>query len=189
MGLVGQPKGEPFEVFQFKTMEQSFRNAWTDNADILSLLYTGTPALKTDFTRTGKRSIAGAINDGKHSMIRYYINNFTDGYNNDCLDLSQSHITAKQKLNTRRFISPLKMAFVGLVGTLILTQFFLNSTFPYPDVASEGGAAAADGDLMSGEWRVWTLHTLISAGVFLVGMLGIQHNGRAFVDDASRLNL
>lgn len=81
------------------------------------------------------------------------------------------------------------MAFVGLVGTLILTQFFLNSTFPYPEVASEGGAAAADGDLMSGEWRVWTLHTLISAGVFLVGMLGIQHNGRAFVDDASRLNL
>ena len=30
----------------------------------------------------------GAVNDGKHSMIRYYINNFTDGFNNDCLDLS-----------------------------------------------------------------------------------------------------
>ena len=89
MGVSGAPEGKPFEEFKYKTLEQSFRNAWTDNADRLSLLYTGTPALKTDFTRTGKRSTAGALNDGKHSMIRYYINNFTDGYNNDCLDLSQ----------------------------------------------------------------------------------------------------
>ena len=76
-------------------MEQEFRNAWTDNADILSLLYTGTPALKTDFTRTGKRTKMGAAMDGKNSLTRYYINNFTDGYNNDCLDLSQGYITAQ----------------------------------------------------------------------------------------------
>ena len=88
MQLIPVPQGRPFEPFQFKTMEQAFRNAWTDNADILSLLYTGTPALKTDFTRTGKRSTAGAIQDGRNSVTRYYINNFTDGYNCDCLDLS-----------------------------------------------------------------------------------------------------
>jgi len=95
MGVVGQPKGTPFEAFTFKNLEQCFRNAWTDNADILSLLYTGTPALKTDFTRTGKRSNMGAIKDGQNSIVRYYINNFTDGFNNDCLDLSQGQITAK----------------------------------------------------------------------------------------------
>jgi len=37
--------------------------------------------------------------------------------------------------------------------------------------------------------KVKILHTLIYMGVFLVGILGIQHNGKNFVDDASRLNL
>lgn len=133
MGLVGQPRGLPFEEFTFKNLEQAFRNAWTDNADILSLLYTGTPALKTDFTRTGKRSMAGAINDGKNSMTRYYINNFTDGFNNDCLDLSQGYITPQQKLNSRSFISPMKLALFTLVGSLLLSKFFLKEVFPYPD--------------------------------------------------------
>ena len=59
----------------------------------MSMLYTGTPALKTDFTRTGKRSYMGAFNDGKNSMTRYFINNFQDGYNVDCLDLSQGNLT------------------------------------------------------------------------------------------------
>jgi len=32
-------------------MEEIFRKNWTFNADAISLLYTGTGALKTDFTR------------------------------------------------------------------------------------------------------------------------------------------
>ena len=57
VGLSGKPKeGSPFEKFSTNEMETAFRNAWTDNADALSILYTGTPALKTDFTRTGKRT-------------------------------------------------------------------------------------------------------------------------------------
>lgn len=47
----------------------------------MSSLYSGTGALKTDFTRTGKRTILGALNDGRNSLQRYYINNFKDGYN------------------------------------------------------------------------------------------------------------
>jgi hypothetical protein len=82
-----KPDGSPFEKFDDAT-EKAFRDTWTDNADFISILYTGTPALKTDFTRTGKRSKAGEINDGKNSLTRYYINNFTDGYNHDCLDLA-----------------------------------------------------------------------------------------------------
>jgi hypothetical protein len=69
-------------------LEAVFRNIWSDNADVVSILYTGTPALKTDFTRTGKRTYKGAINDGLNSITRYYINNFCDGYNHDCLDIS-----------------------------------------------------------------------------------------------------
>jgi len=69
-------------------LEESFRHGWTNNADVLSYLYTGTPALKTDFTRTGKRTHQGALNDGINAVTRYYINNFTDGYYHDCLDIA-----------------------------------------------------------------------------------------------------
>jgi len=60
---------------------------WANNADVMSILYAGTPALKTDFTRTGKRSFYGALKDGKNSVHRYIVNNFYDGYNQDSLDL------------------------------------------------------------------------------------------------------
>ncbi len=67
MGIAGQPLGEPFEKFN-ELLEEAFRESWTNNADRISILYTGTPALKTDFTRTGKRTFKGAINDGINAV-------------------------------------------------------------------------------------------------------------------------
>lgn len=67
MGIQGEPKGDPFEKFALP-LEEVFREAWTENADKISILYTGTPALKTDFTRTGKRTMKGAINDGINAI-------------------------------------------------------------------------------------------------------------------------
>ncbi len=67
MGIAGQPLGQPFEKFA-DNLEEAFREAWTNNADRISILYTGTPALKTDFTRTGKRTFKGAINDGVNAI-------------------------------------------------------------------------------------------------------------------------
>lgn len=63
----GEPKGDPFEMF-FPALEESFREAWTNNANVISTLYTGTPALKTDFTRTGKRTSKGALDDGINAV-------------------------------------------------------------------------------------------------------------------------
>ena len=60
---------------------------WADHADIISLQYSGTGALKTDFTRTGKRTPLGAVRDGIHSLTRYFKNNFTDGFRQDAIDL------------------------------------------------------------------------------------------------------
>lgn len=37
-------------------------------------------ALKTDFTRTGQRTKLGALEDGRRSAIRYFKNNFADGF-------------------------------------------------------------------------------------------------------------
>lgn len=57
-----------------------YKNVWADNADLVSIQYSGTGALKTDFTRTGKRTMVGAMWDGVNAMVRYYKNNFRDGY-------------------------------------------------------------------------------------------------------------
>jgi hypothetical protein len=75
----------------------------------MSVLYTGTKALKTDFTRTGKRTFKGAIDDGVNSLQRYYINNFCDGYNHDCYDVALGKLTPSAKLSKKGFFTPLKM--------------------------------------------------------------------------------
>lgn len=67
--------------------EHLFRNVWADNADVVSRSYSGTGALKTDFTRTGKRTRAGALQDLSNSITRYIRNNFMDGPRQDGFDL------------------------------------------------------------------------------------------------------
>lgn len=52
---------------------------WADHADTISKAYSGTGALKTDFTRTGQRTKQGAAQDGVNSVMRYVKNNFFDG--------------------------------------------------------------------------------------------------------------
>ena len=71
----------------FAEFETVFRNLWADNANTVSLSYSGTGALKTDFTRTGKRSKEGALQDGINSAVRYIRNNYLDGPRQDAYDL------------------------------------------------------------------------------------------------------
>ena len=68
--MVGLPILDLFIIFPL---------AWADNGDAVSRQYAGTGALKSDFTRTGKRSQKGVMKDGFNSLSRYYINNFKDG--------------------------------------------------------------------------------------------------------------
>merc|ERR1712025_765811 len=75
------------KVSQQTQFEGLFKNVWADHADMISIQYTGTGALKTDFTRTGKRTKLGLLEDGRRSLIRYYKNNFADGFRQDSLDL------------------------------------------------------------------------------------------------------
>jgi len=60
--------------------EPLFKSVWADNADVISIQYSGTGALKTDYTRTGKRTKWGLVRDGINSLTRFYKNNFTDGF-------------------------------------------------------------------------------------------------------------
>ena len=54
-------------------------SVWADHADSISIAYSGTGALKTDFTRTGKRTLVGNLVDGYNSVTRYIKNNYYDG--------------------------------------------------------------------------------------------------------------
>lgn len=76
-------------------MEFLFKGVWADNADLISLQYSGTGALKTDFTRTGKRTKQGLMQDGMNSLTRYFKNNFNDGFRQDAIDLFLGNYVVK----------------------------------------------------------------------------------------------
>lgn len=73
-----------------------FRNLWADNADTVSNSYSGTGAMKTDVTRTGKRTKLGALQDGRIGLTRYFRNNFLDGPRQDSFDLFLGEYQAAQ---------------------------------------------------------------------------------------------
>lgn len=64
-----------------------FNGIWTNNGDSISRAYSGTGALKSGFTKTGKRTIDGALKDLVNSIVRYFKNNFRDGSRQDAYDL------------------------------------------------------------------------------------------------------
>ncbi|KAG0235499.1 inositol polyphosphate 5-phosphatase [Actinomortierella wolfii] len=59
---------------------------WAQNGDSLSKIYTGTGALKSEVTRSGKMSFASMIGDATKSINRFYINNFQDKDRQDVID-------------------------------------------------------------------------------------------------------
>ncbi|RQX67155.1 putative SAC1 phosphoinositide phosphatase [Toxoplasma gondii CAST] len=129
--------------------DQLFRDLWTDNADALSLLYSGTPALKTDFTRTGVRSRWGALSDARNSFIRYFLNNFFDGYKHDCITFfyqAASFSASSSLFSNLRDASPPRPLGAGLrraAKELLLLSFSLFCLAPGPSLALLSGVHAA----------------------------------------------
>jgi hypothetical protein len=76
-----QDMGDPAEF------QRQFRRLWADHADAMAFYYAGSAALKTDFTRTGRRSLHGTLKDGWSAARRYVINNGYDGHRQDAVDV------------------------------------------------------------------------------------------------------
>ena len=128
--------------------------------------------MKTDFTRTGKRTYQGAINDGVNALTRYYINNFTDGYYHDCLDIATLKLLPSSYLKPRSFVTPIKVCFLGLLMAVYILQTLLAGFLqPVDDVYS---------------YKQCFVHYLSLYGCFFAGLFMILKNGRRFIDDASR---
>lgn len=58
----------------------TFMSIWADHADQMSYRYTNTTALKTDYTRKGKRELKGLISDGVISLKRAVVSIKTNNY-------------------------------------------------------------------------------------------------------------
>ena len=89
------------DILKKESFQPVFKNVWADHADMISVQYSGTGALKTDFTRTGKRTRYGALQDGWNSAIRYYLNNFQDGDRTDALRYFVGEVGGEELLRAR----------------------------------------------------------------------------------------
>jgi hypothetical protein len=114
--------GADDKITDFDEFESTFKNVWADNADMIAHQYTGTGALKTDFTRTGKRTRYGLLMDGVNSMIRYYKNNFSDGFRQDGIDLILGNYVVEPSDNVKIFEKPNSWKFTVL-PTIMLIGF------------------------------------------------------------------
>ncbi|XP_065827601.1 phosphatidylinositol-3-phosphatase SAC1-like [Oscarella lobularis] len=110
--------GEPLE--SHKDFDFTFKNIWADNGDSIAMQYTGTGALKSDFTRTGKRSIAGALQDGYKSSVRYLFNNFRDGFRQDSMDLFLGNYTVDVLEGNQRRLTKRQGWHLAVLPTIFL---------------------------------------------------------------------
>ncbi|XP_053618131.1 phosphatidylinositol-3-phosphatase SAC1 [Plodia interpunctella] len=116
-------------------LDSLFNNVWADHADMISTQYSGTGALKTDYTRTGKRTYRGVIQDGINSLTRYYKNNFSDGFRQDSIDLFLGkYVVADGEDSTAR--CPLRQAkdwkYIAFPSVLLvaMSMFCASATLP-----------------------------------------------------------
>ncbi|SCN61357.1 inositol-polyphosphate 5-phosphatase, putative [Plasmodium chabaudi adami] len=84
---IDQKNNFPFYFFKNKYHEMLYRKNWINNANAISIIYSGSGALKNDITQNGKRTICGLFQDLCNAISRYINNNFRDGYNNDCINI------------------------------------------------------------------------------------------------------
>ncbi|KAI9255295.1 SacI homology domain-containing protein [Sporodiniella umbellata] len=141
-----------------------FKNMWADNADALSISYSGTKALKTDFTRTGTRNYGGVFNDLCNSIVRYFKNNYRDGSRQDGIDLVLGFYRVKLDAPPRKnggFIIYTPVYFV-----LAFLTFLVLLCNPQ----------------MIGSTLIWIFLLSLSLAVILYCGSFIQHRGGEFVD-------
>jgi hypothetical protein len=98
-----------------------FRGIWADNADVISVQYAGTRALKTDFTRTGKRTIKGSLTDGANALKRYYVNTVVDGTRQDAYDAVTQSVPCEKVTRGNGFLFILVMILFILVLFCVTT--------------------------------------------------------------------
>ncbi|ODV87519.1 hypothetical protein CANARDRAFT_26918 [[Candida] arabinofermentans NRRL YB-2248] len=140
-----------------------FMNIWADNADAVSSSYSGTGALKTDFTRTGSRTKAGALNDLVNSITRYIKNNYKDGPRQDGYDLFLGN-TLPYENATSPFQDMRPSSTQAMPYGLMASLFILVTTIMYPNGSLFESRNFAFLSLVSAI-AAYTFKTIVSQGV------------------------
>ncbi|KAI8867526.1 hypothetical protein GQ42DRAFT_164730 [Ramicandelaber brevisporus] len=107
-------------VADYESLEKQFRVIWADNGDAVSTQYAGTGALKNDYTRTGKRTKWGAVQDFTKSATRYFQQQFFDGTKQDGLDLFLGNFAIDPSVAPSAIFSPFAAASAGKVAGVSL---------------------------------------------------------------------
>ncbi|XP_066164095.1 phosphoinositide phosphatase SAC7 isoform X1 [Oryza sativa Japonica Group] len=113
--------------------DAKYKVLWANHGDSISTQYSGTPALKGDFVRYGKRSTQGILNDLWNSLARYYLNNFADGTKQDAMDLLQGHyiisvsrdMAGPSKAGLLENYASFRLAFALVMGALMFMMMSL----------------------------------------------------------------
>ncbi|XP_009601928.1 phosphoinositide phosphatase SAC6-like [Nicotiana tomentosiformis] len=148
-------------------LDESFKILWANHGDDISLQYSGTPALKGDFVRYGKRTVQGIVNDGWNALMRYYLNNFVDGTKQDAIDLMQGHYimsVSRDMTATSQKGGIEAIASFPLALGLILTGLFF--------------ATLSLGRVRNDVWNL--LFSLVWASISLAIAAVVKANGRMF---------
>eukprot|EP00045_Choanoeca_perplexa_P014361 m.168663 g.168663 ORF g.168663 m.168663 type:complete len:673 (+) comp16653_c0_seq3:148-2166(+) len=114
-------------------------NIWADHGDECSIQYSGTPAQKSDFTRTGKRTMQGLLRDGYFGALRYFHNNFFDASKQDAMALlleqasirrDNGRATASKLIDDDRpfMVKILPLIAMACVSVIVIGLFLPSST-------------------------------------------------------------
>ena len=83
---------EEENIYDIETYCNKFKHMFYNNGNYLSIQYSGTPALSSNYILEGKNSILGKLKDGYFSLKRYYINRKEHGKLNDLYNIITGNI-------------------------------------------------------------------------------------------------
>ena len=155
------------------TFRDLFRNIWADNADVVSKSYSGTGALKTDFTRTGERTRAGMVQDLNNSITRYVKNNFGDGPRQDAFDLFLGvYLPSTDNVGSNLIFVDRRPPLIQSIPYVLAASIFLVTVASLARPSPDGTAWPLR--LFSVLWLVvgsWCLHFIYHHGMLYVSIM------------------
>ncbi|KAJ7596640.1 SacI homology domain-containing protein [Mycena floridula] len=121
-------------IDDYETVSRDFREMWADHADSIAKAYGGSGALKSDFTRTSKRTKKGLMDDGVKSVLRYLKNNYFDGARQDAFDLVTGNWLPRRNPANAMFLvtdaRPLVTRSIPLVASFSVFMILAGLTLP-----------------------------------------------------------
>ncbi|XP_023762606.1 phosphoinositide phosphatase SAC7 [Lactuca sativa] len=154
-------------ISTYPNFDDRFKILWANHGDDISIQYSGTPALKGDFVRVGKRTTQGILKDGWNALMRYYLNNFVDGTKQDSIDLLQGHYIVSV---SRDLVSTAPKGGIEAIASLPLALFLITMGFFFAMMS-----------LMRVGDDIWQLlFSLFWAGLSVGVASFVKTNGRIF---------